>query len=515
MKQLILLFTFVVFRAIAQDTTFTKIFHRLQDNIALTTTISRKTISGNYVIAGHVGNGHAAFIQKLDSVGNEIWVRRFTKAAIQSDDFKIYHISETADSNLLLGGVIKNDTQNQLNPFIAKMNQNGDTLWTRSFSAVGNSVGCYEIAITEGTNDEYYMTWSEFGVTDLFIAKYDLNGNLLLSAKYPVVNEYQVKGAAFDSVSNKLFIVASDYNSPYSAGTFCIDQLGNYQWGKILDNVLFGQCRFYNSNLNIATRFPGSSGLGLTRISANSDLDWTYRYSTSSWGSIFTDNSLKIESSLNGEAIIYEAGDPSLWGVTCNVDSAGLPVLVSETAMILTGVHPTTENGYFLLGNGPMYGIKSNTTPHYGVVKTDSLMNALDCFWSTTSSNLTVESPITSNWNTTISGTPIVGSNPIFYDTLMIYSEPGCVRFLGDVLSLPELVFEVYPNPAREHIQFQTSQEGTYEIEILDITGKTVKNVHFKGKEIKVKLISLEYGVYLYRINSKDERVATGRFIKY
>lgn len=514
MKQLILLFTIVAFNAIAQDTTFTKIFHRMQDNMAIVTTASCKTASGNYYISGDETYGRTAFLQKLDSVGNELWLRRYKQASAQASDFHIQKIAETQDSNVLIAGRMHNALQGMFNPFLAKLDQNGDTLWTKSMSAVGSSNGCNKASFVEGANNEYYLVWSEFDLTDIFVAKYNASGVLIFNNKYPVVNNYSITGAAFDTTSNSLFVAASDYSSPYSGGVFSFDDQGNYQWGKFIDDLLFGNCAFYNGNLDVSTRFPANSGIGLTRISNNGSLDWVYKYQTSSWG-ILIDAELNLEPTTDGGALLCESSDPSMWSVVCKVDSSGFPERAGEAVMILSRVHETSEGGYLLLGNGPMYGIKSNSTPHYGLVKTDSLMNSIDCFWSNVSNSLAIESPSSSNWNTTISGSSIVGNNKIFYDTLTFYSEPGCVRFLGDVPSIPELVFEVYPNPAHEHIQFLTPQEGAYEIEILDISGKTVKNKHFKGKEIEVKLSSLEGGVYLYRIKSKDQRVATGRFIKY
>lgn len=514
MKQFILLLTFVSFRAIAQDTTFTKIFHRMQDNMGITTTASCKTASGNYYISGDETNGRTAFLQKLDSVGNELWVRRYKQAAAQVSDFHIQKITETQDSNLLIVGRIHNALQGMFNPFIAKLDQNGDTLWTKSMSAVGSSNGCNKVSFAEGANNEYYLVWSEFDLTDIFVAKYSASGVLMFNNKYPVVNNYSITGAAFDTLSNSLFVVASDYSSPYSGGAFAFDDQGNYQWGKFIDNLLFGNCAFYNGNLDISTRFPGNSGIGLTRVSSSGVLDWVYKYQTASWGTLI-DAELNLEPTSDNGALLYEGADPSMISVVCKVDSSGFPERVGEAFMMVSRVHQTREGGYLLLGNGPMYGIKSNSTPHYGLVKTDSVMNSIDCFWSNVSNSLTVENPSIANWNTTISGSSIVGNNKIFYDTLTFFSEPGCVRFLGAVPSTPELVFEVYPNPVHDRIQFLTTLEGTYEIELLDISGKTVKNEHFTGKEIEVKLSSLEGGVYLYRIKSKDQRVASGRFIKH
>lgn len=514
MKQFILLFTFVAFRALAQDTTFTKIFHRMQDNMAIITTASCKTASGHYYVSGDETYGRTAFLQKLDSVGNELWLRRYKQTSAQASDFHIHKITETQDSNLLIAGRMHNALQGMFNPFIAKLDQNGDTLWTKSMSAVGSSNGCNKTSFVEGDNNEYYLVWSEFDLTDIFVAKYNASGVLMFNNKYPVVNNYSITGAAFDTTSNSLFVTASDYSSPYSGGVFSFDDQGNYQWGKFIDDLLFGNCTYYNGNLDISTRFTGNSGIGLTRISSNGIIDWVYKYQTASWG-LLIDAELHLQRTDDKGLLLYESSDPSMISVVCKIDSAGFPERVGEAWMILSRVHQTREGGYLLLGNGPMYGIKNVSTPHYGLVKTDSLMSSIDCFWASISNGLTIENPSSSNWNTTINGTSIVGNNKIFYDTLSFYTEPGCVRFLGAVPSIPELVFEVHPNPAHEQIKFLTSKEGTYEIEILDVSGKTVKNEHFTGKEIEVKLSSLEEGVYLYRIKSKDQRVATGRFIKH
>lgn len=509
MKRLLLLVLLPVF-SYGQDTLFTKIFHRMPDNIDLVTNATCRTSSGDFFVSGQINYGEEAFLQKLDSVGNEIWIRKYIKTTPQFENFRFQELAETTDGNLVLAGRIHNDTQGMNHSLIIKMDQNGDTLWTGSFPATG-SYGVSQSFVKEGNNGDLYLIWSESNVSNLFVAKYNSSGTLQWSNKYPVVDAFQVNGADFYINSNQLYISSFYYSTLSKGALFCIDESGNYQWGKIFDDIHFWDCLIQNNHVNIATRLPGTNEIGVSRLTMSGSLDWIKKYSTTGWGPI--DTPLKLSTSLNSGFVLQESSDPSVWSVIFQLDSVGEPIRTAETMMVLTDAFQVSDTGFFLIGNGPMYGIKSNSTPHYGLVKTDSIFNSIDCIWSYPMTTFDLFSPSISNWNTSVSGNVNPTSNKIFYDVFSSLTEPGCVKFLGSIDELNKLQVDLYPNPANDIINMSISVSSEYTIELFDALGRTHVNSKFSGNQLKMDISKLESGMYRYRLVNTEGGTKSGTLI--
>lgn len=504
-----LLFTllFISSLSYAQDTTFAKIFHKMPDNIDLTTNTSCSSDSGHYFIAGQVNYGHQAFLQKLDSVGNEIWIRKYKKSNTQFENFRFYEITTTSDSNLLLGGRIYNDLQGMNNPIILKLDTNGDTLWTRSFSAVGNS-GCARSFVVEGNQNESYLIWSENGVDALFVAKYDQNGIVLWYHKYPTINNYQIGGATYDTTSNQLYITGLDFMTSNTGSIFCVDEMGNYQWGKIHSDIHYWNSLIIDGTLYTSWRIPGSAGIGIASFDLNGGLNWLKSFNLSAWG-FYVDEPVGLEQDGDSTMVIFEKSDPSLWSVVCNVGTSGIPISAAEVWMMMTGAHFTTDGGFMLMGNGPMYGIKSSSTPHYGIIKTDSLFNSIDCLWPSSCNEIIQSSPGVASWNTTINGSGVIGSNKIFYDTLTVYTQSGCVYFVGGLEDKSKEVVTIYPNPTADELNLKFTDIGNYSVILRDESGRVLSEQMINGNTGQVDLNNLSTGMYFCTVYSSSAHIYT------
>lgn len=510
-----LLFTLLFISSLSygQDTLFAKIFHKMPNNIDLTTNTSCKADSGNYFIAGQVNYGQQAFLQKVDSVGNEIWIRKYKKPITQLENFRFYEITQTSDSNLLLGGRILNDLQGMNNPIILKLDTNGDTLWTRSFSAVGNS-GCARSFVLEGGQDEYYLIWSEFGIDALFVAKYDLNGSVTWQHKYPTINHYQVGGAAFDTVSNQLYITGLDYATSNTGAVFCIDQTGTYQWGKIHSDIHYWNSLIIDGIMYTSWRVPGNPGIGIASFDLNGGLNWLKSFNISTWG-FYVDEPVGLEQNGDSTLVIFEKSDPAMWSVVCNVGTSGIPISSAEVWMMMTGAHFTDDGGFMLIGNGPMYGIKSNSTPHYGVVKTDSLFNSVDCLWPSSCSEVSQPTPGIASWNTTINGSGILGSNKVFYDTISTFSESGCVRFLGSLDENTDEFVSISPNPAADELNLNFTDVGIYQVILRDESGRIIVDQTINGGSGRVDLTTLSEGIYFCTVYKNSTLIQTEKVLVF
>ena len=74
-------------------------------------------------------------------------------------------------------------------------------------------------------------------------------------------------------------------------------------------------------------------------------------------------------------------------------------------------------------------------------------------------------------------------------------------------VTLNDIKFEIIPNPAKSHITITlTSELSNFEIELLDIRGKTIKSLRTESKgSIDLMLLGISKGVYFIQINDREK----------
>jgi hypothetical protein len=76
------------------------------------------------------------------------------------------------------------------------------------------------------------------------------------------------------------------------------------------------------------------------------------------------------------------------------------------------------------------------------------------------------------------------------------------------------LKFEAYPNPFTESVLFKTNTEAMYQLKIMDITGKQIEHIDFKGKEFTYQNNQLNNGLYFYEIIDEHKNSVRGKIVK-
>jgi hypothetical protein len=119
-------------------------------------------------------------------------------------------------------------------------------------------------------------------------------------------------------------------------------------------------------------------------------------------------------------------------------------------------------------------------------------------------------------------------SGPIFGATGKIYypqtqdtyfviakNEYGCksdtsnkVDFLFTGLEEPTLrnIMKIYPNPAKDALTVFIEEEGEWEIQVMDLTGRLVERVQVTGNQNQlIHLDSFQKGIYLLKLSNGKE----------
>lgn len=103
------------------------------------------------------------------------------------------------------------------------------------------------------------------------------------------------------------------------------------------------------------------------------------------------------------------------------------------------------------------------------------------------------------------------------YYQLQIISEFGCQSpksdsFFVDLSSIENLAtfsFEVYPNPTNGLITLQVPQDALYKLFVYDISGKIISTQNITKTQTELNLSHLAKGVYIFKLQNRNEVVAS------
>jgi hypothetical protein len=173
--------------------------------------------NANVYVAGETGGaldenvnagGLDAFISKYDSDGNRQWTTLLGTPALDS----AYSIAVDSNGNSFISGGTRGDlgdnNQGEIDVFVAKYDTNGNRQWIRQF---GSSSGDWGRAIAVDINGNCYIAGATEGNLfstnqggfDIFIAKYDTNGNRQWTDQFGTpFSDVNWDGLAVDSEEN-------------------------------------------------------------------------------------------------------------------------------------------------------------------------------------------------------------------------------------------------------------------------------------------------------------------------
>ena len=116
---------------------------------------------------------------KIDSVGNVVWIKRFsTDNALSA--LLLYGLITSIDSSYVITGAATNTITGNTDALCMKLNAEGDTLWTKTISYNSSSL---ESLSVQQTNDSGFVMTGQFASEvvpnyGVFVTKIGSTGNL-------------------------------------------------------------------------------------------------------------------------------------------------------------------------------------------------------------------------------------------------------------------------------------------------------------------------------------------------
>ncbi len=476
-------------------------------------------------------------------------------------------VGEYGGATITFGGITLTNNGNNSNGYVVKFDPNGTVLWAKS--AGGNSVAVdlngniYITGSFSGTSVTFdSFTLTNYGGSDIFIAKYDPSGNVIWAESFGgttndfgngiatdkngnvyIAGAYNSSSVSFGSTiltntgGSDVFIVKCDTNGNVlwadnaggniyydGATSISVDTIGNaYITGYYLSNpIMFGSIPLsnlggmdnffvakYNSSGNIqwaksAGVNDGGRGNSIkTDAIGNSYITGTFGEQTFTLGSITLSNPGVFIVKYNSSGNVVWA--KSAGGTSLNAE--GYAVDIDEQGnSYITGYFDGTT---IVFGNTTL--TNTSLADDIYVAEYDSSGNPV---WAASCGGTANDNAngiaVDANQNMIIAGN-FSSYNISFGGISLVNSSPGTsdafIAKLKNVTGIEENPLDkgisISPNPftSQTTISFSTEQTNTT-IKITDILGKEIKAINFTGKQCTIEKGTMQAGIYFVQITT-------------
>jgi len=192
------------------------------------------------------------FVAKYDaSNGSEQWAKKISGNSGTNDHEDAYAIAATSNSDVIIAGyfgspsltigsnILVNNASSSTSwdVFVIKYNTNGNEIWAKSFGGTGydnskslsvdNNSNCY---VTGSFRSALFpigsTTLVSSGMEDIYIMKYDINGNVSWATSFDNTND-DISTAICNDVNANLYITGNYRSTSLTMGAFNLSNAGN------------------------------------------------------------------------------------------------------------------------------------------------------------------------------------------------------------------------------------------------------------------------------------------------
>ena len=482
----------------AQQPLFSKVIHIAQGYCV------EKTWDQHYLVAGK--RSENALVIKLNPDGSVVWSK--TMGSLYSG---FLSLAATHDSCFILAGYISNPG-GLSDVFCVKINSDGDTIWSRSFDFGYGEEQAYSV---KQTFDHGFILTGDCDMSKIFVMKLDSAGNLAWSKLFTAGSlENMATGIAQTPDSG--FVVTGLYENhpPPDIGMFLLklNASGEIAWAKRQVSAPQYVANGYDVRVvanGIMSYFnAGYEGPVLMKTDFAGNFLWAKSYP------FFWDSNLgpkpRLRQTSDG-GFLFTYGSEFMAGGMMKVDSSGNALWHQELFMAPVDAVESYDNGYLVIGNGPLIGVKKE--PAYfdqqiGIIKTDSLGNMILCGGARSA----VVNPFVADLQPVIFTSMSTGNlSHIMVPVADIIqtADSGCVDVSG---AIPESFKEVgtmniSPNPTTGIFNITASSFSGQEIKLISVYnvlgGEIFRSPDLPAADAAIDLRSVPDGVYFVKLSAR------------
>lgn len=480
----------------SQDSTFTRVFFSADDNFSVLS--FAKTHDLGFICIG------SNFIIKTDGLGNKIWDKNVAGTNLRK-------IVSTHDSSYIIAAESSSGSFTVLN--VIKINDGGDLIWAKKLDLgynehPGSIIETSDKGIVIAGNAE---TDNKFKIS---VVKLDSAGNMLWTRKLVRDSTWNMVFSIKEAPDGGLIMAGLTTNfSPmqYVPALIKLSADGILEWARVLENVnalstkavsvevtSTGYLVLVNQEraMVVKTDFNGN-------VLDCRDFDVYFTWS------VYTDSYPSINLTPEGGYFFVTTGQV---GSLVKSDSSGNTVMISNIMMETVDAVQSYDNGFMVIGNGPMMGVEMAPTlrPHFGLMRIDSAGYSYSCIETYSGTGYTcLTGSLQVAFNSSVFTTSISDIQPAI-NPGSVETYTGCVEVTGGTTEKlsNSINLKIYPNPAKGY--FSIDIKG---YEHLDFKEMQIFNIHGKSILItgdpqvisgEIDMTSQPEGMYFIRLRSSE-----------
>jgi hypothetical protein len=478
------------------------------------------------------------YIIKKDPNGNALWAKRYGGT---SEDVGI-GITLDKIGNIIISGRFKQtmpmgtysiSSNGGFDVFIAKLDNNGNTIWAKSFGGPNSSEWETGNDITTDTLNNIYVTGHFYSNTtlapgiviaangakpDMFVLKMDAFGNYLWAKKGGSST------GGFDSDEGVSIKISHDQNSVIIGGTFQgakfiygTDTIVNYNAAS--DSYLIS----LNPNDGSKKFIRGIRGTNYTDlIDLDVDLSGNIYVTGYCEAAIFVEPSTQITTAAGAYRIFIFKYDPNgifLWS-TCigNTTYSHKPttILINHHNKILICGHygnHVVSGPFMVTGSGMFLATLDTNKTAIDLVKATTALGSYTQIRSMaidTAENVYFTGMLPYGLNTFGTITYTAPSNDLF---IAKYGSPTNISTGIQNITDSNSNLSIYPNPSSDLVNIISDRE-IIKIVVSDLTGRIIDSYVCENKKnYNLSVKNLSSGVYLFSVYTKDGGISKRKTI--
>ncbi|MEI6851843.1 MAG: T9SS type A sorting domain-containing protein [Bacteroidota bacterium] len=428
---------------------------------------------GGYLVASitesyGAGSGDIYLI-RTNELGDVQWTKTYGGVG----DEQPYAMKKTNDGNIIIAGRTSSYGTGSTDCYLLKINQSGDTLWTKTYGGI-NEDGAYDVIQT--TDDGYLLLGYSLTFTSVFSSVYAIKTNSLGDTMWTKTYEKKNSNGGTSAIQlvdgGYIFCGTTQSSGAPTSDCYLIrtNPMGDTLWTKV---------------------YGGSSYDGVYQVSYASNgivmTGTTYSFGAGSYDIFLS----KFD--YDGNEIWYKT-----YGGT-NSDYGG-------------SFSSTIDNGFIITGYTESFGMGGKDVY---LIKTD--ING-DTLWTKTFGGSGDE------WGgcviqTLDNGFIVVGNTNSYgnaYDVYLVKTNSQGISGLERIIN-ENIECKIFPNPSdgNLNIEFNNADNTNYNITIYDISGKLTferKSSSYESIKQSLDLTGLRSGIYLLKLNF-DNKCVTKKII--
>ncbi len=134
----------------------------------------QQTSDEGYIITGHYSN--RVYLIKTNNIGDTLWTKKYGGNYYGNG----YSVKQTNDDGYIITGYIYNPISESRDVYLLKTNENGDSLWSKTYGGLDSDLGK---SVEQTTNGGYIIAGQikleTGGISDVYLIKTDENGDSL------------------------------------------------------------------------------------------------------------------------------------------------------------------------------------------------------------------------------------------------------------------------------------------------------------------------------------------------